>query len=118
MFYKYKNEKKHIEYKSIIQSDYHYNDAFFTIKYKINKPTFEEIENAYKKDSLSHLVNAVEMKHELDKVLKNYLDNNELTQKHLIIYFGVHIFDIEILDNVGNDSVVIKLKMYDGDYPF
>jgi hypothetical protein len=105
-YYKYQKKNKNIEYTHCIIDSYFSNDIV-VYNYKIFKPTFEEIENVYK-NSFSDT--DIELKNKIDIILKNYLDNNKLIQKNLIINCTFKLIDIEILNNTDNAYVMIQLK--------
>jgi hypothetical protein len=109
-FYKNKNKKQHTEYVSYIIKSNFIDQSFIHFEDKISKPTFEEIEKAYGK-LFTINPESIKNKNDMDEVIKNYLDNNKLTQKHLHIYFGMHVIDIEILDNTCEGSAIIQIPM-------
>jgi len=74
--------------------------------YTVPTSSFDELENAYKRD----LFGNYKKKEHVDKMLKEYLEKNSIVQKRVVINTEGWVADINVQTNVNPATLVFELE--------
>ena len=74
-------------------------------QYDIENPRFDEFETKYKFDLMRNDV----QKKSIDLVLQDYMQNNKIKEKHVVIHKSAYTADFEINSSTQTDHLVIYI---------
>lgn len=108
--YKYTKKTKctypTFEYKVFESEEYTITNPARVYKYNVTTGSFADLESAYKRDLLGNY----KKKEHVDKLVKEYLEKNSITQKRVVVDTEGYVADINIDTNINPKTLVFDLE--------